>query len=67
ISIDNKTEDEVLKEIKEVSHPSWRFGETIKQKEVMKKEKARTTKKLDDIIEWLEALEERIEFLEARL
>ncbi|MEM1524580.1 MAG: hypothetical protein QW372_01765 [Nitrososphaerales archaeon] len=51
----------------EDGHPKWGFGETVRQKCKEKREKAKKMKNLDDIIEWLEALEERIKFLEARL
>jgi len=47
-------------------HPSWSKGATIEEKRKIKKRKAKESRKIDDLIEWLEALEEEFEFLKHR-
>jgi len=47
-------------------HPSWGKGATIEEKRKTKKLKAKESRKIDDLIEWLEALEEELEFLKHR-
>jgi len=44
----------------------WGKGATIAEKRRNKREKAKENKKIDDLIAWIEALEEEIEYLKQR-
>lgn len=49
-----------------ISRGEFRFGDTVKMRRLRVKDRAKTSGSIQDLIAWIEALEEEIEFLKNR-